>query len=102
MSIVRVLNAVGTALAGVVGATGDAAPSADPSSVRNLLVEIGLMPADGVPGGGDADAELVRAVRRFQARSGLVTDGVAGPQTVHLLARAAAGARDLHQLGLAA
>src|SRR5690348_6542279 len=99
MSIVRVLNAVGTALAGAVGAAGAAAPSADPAAVRALLVEIGLMPAET---GIDDDAALTRALRRFQARAGLVTDGVAGPRTVHLLARYAGEARDLHDLGLAA
>ena len=106
MSIVRALNAVGTVLACTVGAAGDAAPPADPSVVRELLVEIRLMPADGATedasGGGSADADVARALRRFQAHAGLVTDGVAGPRTVHLLTRYAAEVRDLHQLGLAA
>ena len=103
MSIVRALNAVGTVLACTVGAIGGAAPAADPSSVRALLVEIGLLPAARTGGPAAADpAELAGALRRFQARAGLVTDGVAGPRTVHLLARFATEVRDLHELGLAA
>jgi murein L,D-transpeptidase YcbB/YkuD len=107
MSIVRALSAVGTVLACAVGAAGDAAPPADPSVVRELLVEVGLMPADGATrddasGCTSGDAEVARALRRFQVRAGLVRDGVAGPRTVHLLARYAAELRDVRQLGLAA
>jgi murein L,D-transpeptidase YcbB/YkuD len=101
MSIVRALNAVGTVLACAVGAAGDAVPAADPSAVHDLLVEIGLMSAV-TTGDALSDAELGRALRRFQARVGLVTDGVAGPRTVHLLTRYASEARDLREFGLAA
>jgi murein L,D-transpeptidase YcbB/YkuD len=96
MSIVRALNAVGTVLACAVGAAGEGAPAADPGSVRDLLVEIGLPPAS------ERDCDLASALRRFQARAGLVTDGFAGPRTVHLLARYANELRELHELGLAA
>jgi hypothetical protein len=92
MSIVRVLSAGGTALAGAIGAAPDAAPPADPALVRELLGEVGLAPAG---------EDLAGALRRFQAGSGLVTDGVAGPRTVHELARSAAEMRHLHELGLA-
>jgi murein L,D-transpeptidase YcbB/YkuD len=88
--------AVGTALAGTVAATGDAAPPADPRVVRQLLTEIGVPPA------GSSPADLDRALRRFQLRCGLSADGVAGPRTVHALARCAADIRELRDLGLAA
>jgi len=39
--------------------------------------------------------DLEAAVRAFQERVGLSVDGVAGPRTVHLLARYARDARDL-------
>jgi murein L,D-transpeptidase YcbB/YkuD len=88
--------AVGTALAGTVGAAGDAAPPADPDVVRELLIEIGMAPATSSP------VDLDRALRRFQLRSGLTADGIAGPRTVHALARYAADVRELRDLGLAA
>jgi hypothetical protein len=93
-SVVRV--AVGTVLAGTVGAAGDAAPPADPHIVLDLLTEIGLAPTTSSP------VDLDKALRRFQFRSGLVADGVAGPRTVHALARGAADVRELRELGLAA
>jgi murein L,D-transpeptidase YcbB/YkuD len=96
MSILRTLNAVGAALAGTVNGASDAAPPADPHVVRQLLVEIGMVPTR--PSTTEAD----RALRRFQARSGLDADGVAGPRTVHVLARCAAEIRELRDLGLAA
>jgi hypothetical protein len=96
MSIIRTLSAVGTALAGTVGVTNDAAPPADPRLVRQLLIEVGLVPASG------SGIDPAVPLRRFQARCGLVVDGVAGPKTVHLLARYAAEARGLRALGLAA
>jgi murein L,D-transpeptidase YcbB/YkuD len=92
MSILHTLNAVGTALAGAVGATNGAAPPADPVVVRALLSDVGMVPVD----------DLADALRRFQARSGLVVDGVAGPKTVHVLVRYAAEARHMRELGLAA
>ena len=45
---------------------------------------------------------LESAVRGFQARVGLPADGVAGPETVHALARCAREARELRRLGPAA
>lgn len=82
---------VGSAVGGLIGWS-DTPPSADPSTVRALLEELGLSP----------DADLGDGVRAFQARTGLRTDGIAGPRTVHLLARYAKEARELHGLGLAA
>lgn len=81
------LSLVGTAVGGVIGWNSEPVPSADPASLRRLFTDIGL-PAD------DLDA----AVRRFQAHAGLTVDGVAGPRTVHQLARYAEDARDLHGL----
>jgi murein L,D-transpeptidase YcbB/YkuD len=51
---------------------------------------------------GSGAADLVAAVRRFQDRAGLLVDGVAGPRTVHLLARYAGEARELRTLRPAA
>jgi murein L,D-transpeptidase YcbB/YkuD len=87
MSILRTISAVGTALAATVSADATGAPPADPATVRALLAEIGL-PADGL--------------RRFQAQAGLVTDGVAGPRTMHVLARYVGEIRELRALGFAA
>ncbi len=88
--------AVSTVLAGAVGAAGDAAPPADPRIVRDLLTELGLASATSSP------VDLDKALRRFQFRSGLIADGVAGPRTVHALARRATDVRELRELGLAA
>ncbi|WP_344933363.1 peptidoglycan-binding domain-containing protein [Actinoplanes nipponensis] len=45
---------------------------------------------------------MAAAVRGFQARVGLDPDGVAGPRTVHLLARYAKEARELRRFEHAA
>jgi murein L,D-transpeptidase YcbB/YkuD len=42
--------------------------------------------------------DLDAAIRRFQGRVGLAVDGIAGPRTVHALARYAEEARDLRVL----
>jgi hypothetical protein len=91
MSARGVLTVVGTAVGGLIGWTGTP-PSADPSAVRALLEDLGL------PRGSD----LAEGVRAFQARTGLEPDGIAGPRTVHLLARYAEEARELNHLDLAA
>ncbi|MDY7083829.1 MAG: peptidoglycan-binding protein [Actinomycetota bacterium] len=78
MSARGLLSVVGTAVGGVIG--WNAPPPPDPECVRELFAELGMVP-------GDTDEELARTVRLFQARTGLVEDGVAGPRTVHLLSR---------------
>jgi hypothetical protein len=83
-----VLSVVGNAVGGLIGWTADPAPSADPDSLRVLFEDLGVPVAPGA-------AALESAVRRFQARTGLKIDGVAGPRTVHALARYAEEARDL-------
>lgn len=85
---------VGTAVGGLIGWTGPP-PAADPATVRGLLEDLGL------PAGCD-ERQVTEAVRAFQARTGLETDGIAGPRTVHLLARYATEARELRHLDLAA
>jgi Putative peptidoglycan binding domain len=89
-----VLTVVGTAVGGLIGWS-ETAPTADPASLRALFagfgVEVGSGPAD-----------LVEAVRAFQLRIGLPADGEAGPETVHLLARYAADARELTEFRRAA
>jgi hypothetical protein len=87
MSARGVLSVVGTAVGGLIGWT-EMPPAADPVTVRALLQDLGM------PSG----ADLGDGVRAFQARTGLRTDGVAGPRTVHLLARYAKEARELHNL----
>lgn len=91
MSARGMLSVVGTAVGGLIGWTDDPAPAADPASVRALFADLGVRVGDGEP-------ELAAALRRFQARVGLETDGYAGPRTVHLLARYAEEARELRYL----
>lgn len=93
MSARGMLTVVGTAVGGLIGWT-EAPPPADPAILRQLLGDLGR-PV------GASDEELTEAVRAFQARVGLDPDGVAGPRTVHLLARYAKEVRELH-LDLAA
>ncbi|MCU7727386.1 peptidoglycan-binding protein [Actinoplanes sp. KI2] len=76
MSAREVLGLVGTALGGLIGWT-ETPPPADPASVRALLAEAGVPPGE----------SLEEQVRTFQERAGLEPDGVAGPRTVHQLAR---------------
>jgi murein L,D-transpeptidase YcbB/YkuD len=69
---------------GLIGWGDEVQPAADPDSLRRLFADLGMPCTD-----------LEEAVRRFQARVGLVVDGTAGPRTVHLLARYAKEAREL-------
>ncbi|WP_250037328.1 peptidoglycan-binding protein [Paractinoplanes maris] len=78
MSARGMLTLVGSAVGGMIG--WNAPPPPDPACVRELLAGIGR-PA------GESDDELTAAVRAFQSDTGLQTDGVAGPRTVHLLSR---------------
>jgi cation transporter-like permease len=82
------LSVVGTAVGGLIGWSDEPAPAADPASLRDLFADLGVRI-------GPSAAALDMTVRRFQARVGLEPDGVAGPRTVHLLARYAEEARDL-------
>jgi murein L,D-transpeptidase YcbB/YkuD len=95
-SVIRTLSAVGAALAGTVSAPGEAAPPADPRVVRSMLADIGLVPPRA------PEAAVTRALRQFQAHVGLTADGVAGPETVHVLNRYAREARTMQELGFAA
>jgi hypothetical protein len=90
MSARGVLGVVGTAVGGLIGWTDGQAPAADPASVRQLFADLGLVV-------GGTEDQLDSAVRRFQTRVGLRQDGVAGPRTVHLLARYAKEARELRR-----
>jgi Putative peptidoglycan binding domain len=94
MSARGMLSVVGTAVGGLIGWSGTP-PAADPESIRCLLEDLGL------PSGSD-QAQITAAVRTFQARTGLREDGVAGPRTVHLLARYAKEVRELRRLDSAA
>jgi Putative peptidoglycan binding domain len=93
MSARGMLTVVGTAVGGLIGWS-ETPPPAEPMILRQLLTDIGLRV-------GPRDEDLTLALRAFQARVGLDPDGVAGPQTVHLLARYAKEVRELH-LDLAA
>jgi Putative peptidoglycan binding domain len=84
-----------TAVGGLIGWPGDPVPPADPASLRALFADLGVRV-------GPADEDLTAAVRRFQAHAGLATDGVAGPRTVHRLARYAREAGDLRRLDIPA
>ncbi|MEV4704219.1 peptidoglycan-binding protein [Actinoplanes sp. NPDC049316] len=95
MSARGMLSVVGTAVGGLIGWNGEPGPSADPAAVRELFAELGL-PV------GTAPEDLDTAVRRFQNRVGLEPDGVAGPHTIHLLARYAKEARELRRFEHAA
>ena len=88
MSARGLLGVVGAAVGGLIGWTDEPPPPADPGSLRELFADLGVRVG---PAAGDLDA----AVRAFQARVGLAVDGVAGPRTVHQLARYAEEARDL-------
>ncbi|WP_433382956.1 peptidoglycan-binding protein [Actinoplanes sp. CA-142083] len=92
MSARGMLSVVGTAVGGLIGWS-EQPPPADPSVVRSLLAEVGM------PVGEDESLSLM--LRAFQERVGLDADGIAGPQTVHLLARYAKEIRELN-LGMAA
>jgi len=93
MSARGVFTVVGTAVGGLIGWSDDEVPSADPASVRALFADMGVRV-------GATAAEFEAALRRFQAWVGLPVDGVAGPRTVHLLARYAREARELRSLEL--
>jgi hypothetical protein len=95
MSVRQMFTTVGAALTGLVDAGGTGNPPAEPDTVRRLLADLGL------PAGDGSAAGLAAAVRRFQERAGLTPDGIAGPRTVHHLARYARQARDLRRLDLA-
>ena len=90
MSARGMLGLVGTAVGGLIGWNGDPVPAADPAALRDLFADLGLRV-------GPADDDLAAAVRGFQDRVGLTPDGDAGPRTVHLLARYAKEARELHR-----
>ena len=95
MSARGMLSVVGTAVGGLIGWNGEPGPAADPAAVRGLFADLGLAV-------GPAAQDLDAAVRRFQTRVGLQADGVAGPRTVHLLARYAKEARELRRFEHAA
>jgi len=90
MSARGLFSVVGTAVGGLIGWTDEAVPAADPASIRALFADLGMVVGPG-------DEELAAALRRFQTRIGLTDDGVAGPHTVHQLARYAKEARELRR-----
>src|SRR5579884_911883 len=67
--------------------TGDSGPAV--AEVRSALREFGLLPPL-APGARDDlyDSAVERAVRAFQQRRGLITDGVVGPATYRALREA--------------
>lgn len=89
MSTRGMLSLVGNAVGGLIGWS-EPVPPADPRVLRGLFAELGVRV-------GPDDAELIEAVRYFQSRTGLPVDGEAGPRTVHLLARYASEAREVHR-----
>jgi murein L,D-transpeptidase YcbB/YkuD len=91
MSARGMLTVVGTAVGGIIGWSDDEVPSADPASVRALFADLGVRV-------GATAADLEAVLRRFQAWVGLPADGIAGPRTVHHLARYAREARELRVL----
>jgi hypothetical protein len=90
MSARTMVGLVGTAVGGLIGWSDEPAPAADPRAVRRLFADLGVRP-------GQSADDLEATVRGFQNRVGLPADGVAGPRTVHLLARYAKEARDLRR-----
>ncbi|WP_158879685.1 N-acetylmuramoyl-L-alanine amidase [Amycolatopsis anabasis] len=64
---------------------GDAGP--DVAEIRSMLASLGLLPqgANGNGSSGIFDAGVEQAVRGFQQRRGLITDGVVGPATYRVL-----------------
>jgi hypothetical protein len=89
MTARRMLSLVGTAVGGLIGWS-EPPPSADPASLRALFTDLGVRVGAG-------DEALTEALRDFQARAGLLPDGIAGPRTVHVLSRYAKEVRDLRQ-----
>lgn len=58
----------------------------DVAEIRSMLLSLGLLRTPGEPEAGAAfDPEVERAVRGFQQRRGLITDGVVGPATYQVL-----------------
>ncbi|MCU1685693.1 MAG: N-acetylmuramoyl-L-alanine amidase [Amycolatopsis sp.] len=63
---------------------GDAGP--DVAEIRSALAAVELLPAvSGADGYGSFDTAVEQAVRAFQQRRGLITDGVVGPATYRAL-----------------
>ncbi len=65
---------------------GDVGPAV--AEIRNTLAALGLLPApegEAAPGPATFDAAVEHAVRVFQQRRGLITDGVVGPATYRAL-----------------
>lgn len=93
MSARGMLRLTGAAVGGLIGWSDDDGPAADPRSLRELFADLGVRVGTGA-------GELEAVVRRFQARTGLDVDGVAGRRTVHLLARYAKQARELRRFEL--
>jgi peptidoglycan hydrolase-like protein with peptidoglycan-binding domain len=91
MTAHTILTAVGTLLSGLIANANDPIPSADPAALLPLLADLGVTVGAGAAG-------LETAIRHFQQHVGLPVDGVAGPRTVHELARYAGEARDLRYL----
>jgi N-acetylmuramoyl-L-alanine amidase len=58
----------------------------DVAEIRSMLVSLGLLQAPGSPAAGTTfDPEVEQAVRGFQQRRGLITDGIVGPATYQVL-----------------